>query len=214
MPGASACTALRSTADSAVAGAGVFRACEAASPRPHPASESPAAASAAYNRTSCKRLFMTVSRATKWQAGTLACRPMKQLPFGTPPFEAILEARLSRRTLLGTGAAAGLAACAGIPDSDRRPHREFVSIAPSQSDKFRIADGFRYNIVARWGDAIVTGQSSFDTSRLPADDWVNAGSAAAQERQFGTNADAVQYFPRTRGRAARGIVCVNHEYMN
>jgi secreted PhoX family phosphatase len=139
---------------------------------------------------------------------------MKQPPFETPPFDTILEARLSRRTLLGTGAAAGLAACAGVPSSDRPPHREFVSIAPSQNDEFRIADGFRYNVVARWGDAIVTGQTSFDTSRLKADDWVNAGSAAAQQRQFGTNADAVKYFPRARGRAARGIVCVNHEYLN
>jgi secreted PhoX family phosphatase len=43
---------------------------------------------------------------------------------------------------------------------------------------------------------------------------LNADSVGAQERQFGTNADAVAYFAQKSGRAARGLVCVNHEYVN
>ena len=31
---------------------------------------------------------------------------------------------------------------------------------------------------------------------------------------LGTNADAVQYFPLVKGRAAQGLVCVNHEYFS
>jgi secreted PhoX family phosphatase len=45
-------------------------------------------------------------------------------------------------------------------------------------------------------------------------DWVNAAAVDAQTRQFGSNCDAVQYFPRVQGRAARGLVCVNNEYFN
>ena len=45
-------------------------------------------------------------------------------------------------------------------------------------------------------------------------DWLNADAVDAQNRQFGTNCDAVQYFPLNTGRAARGLVCVNHEYFN
>jgi uncharacterized protein len=134
-----------------------------------------------------------------------------------PAFEAILAARLSRRTVV-TGAAAtvGLAACAHVPT--QRPggkaDASFTSIAPQSNDAFTIADGYRYNLVARWGDSVVTGTPDFDTNRLVADAWLNADSVGAQERQFGTNADAVAYFSQKPGRTARGLVCVNHEYLN
>ncbi len=134
-----------------------------------------------------------------------------------PTFEAVLSARLSRRTVIaGAAATVGLAACAQIPtkrESAGRPS-VFNSIAPQNLDVFAVADGYRYNIVARWGDSLVTGTPDFDTRRLAADDWLDAGAVATQERQFGTNADAVAYFPQVAGRAARGLVCVNHEYVN
>jgi secreted PhoX family phosphatase len=137
-----------------------------------------------------------------------------------PSFDAILAARLSRRTLLSSAAAgAGLAACARIPtaraaDAPKSYPRSFKSITPQNNDAFVIADGYRYNVVARWGDSLVTGTPDFDTRRMTSTDWLTADAVAAQERQFGTNADAVQYFPLVRGRAARGLVCVNHEYFS
>ncbi len=134
-----------------------------------------------------------------------------------PAFEAILAARLSRRTVV-TGAAAtvGLAACTHVPTqrANEPPAPSFTSIAPQSADAFVIADGYRYNLVARWGDSLVTGTPDFDTSHLAADAWLDADAVAAQERQFGTNADAVAYFAQKTGRAARGLVCVNHEYVN
>ena len=66
-----------------------------------------------------------------------------------------------------------------------------------------IADGYRYNLVARWGDSLVTGTPDFDTRRMTSTDWLTADAVDAQNRQFGTNADAVQYFPLVQGRAAR-----------
>ena len=134
-----------------------------------------------------------------------------------PPFEVVLAARLSRRAVV-TGAAAtvGLAACAQIPTqrATSTAARPFESVAPQSNDAFVIADGYRYNLVARWGDSLVTGTHDFDTTRLAADDWLDAESPITQERQFGTNCDAVAYFSQVSGRAARGLLCVNHEYLS
>ncbi|HEU5136814.1 MAG TPA: PhoX family phosphatase [Steroidobacteraceae bacterium] len=134
-----------------------------------------------------------------------------------PAFEAVLSARLSRRTVVvGAAATVGLAACAQIPTRGKSAGQPsvFNGIAPQNLDAFTIAEGYRYNIVARWGDSLVTGTADFDTRRLAADDWLSSTAIANQERQFGTNADAVAYFPQASGRAARGLVCVNHEYVN
>ena len=136
-----------------------------------------------------------------------------------PTFDAILAANLSRRTVLaGAAAGVGLAACARLPtkstESGKGMAGAFTSVPPQNTDALVIADGYRQNIVARWGDSLVTGTPDFDTRRLAANDWLNADTAAAQDRQFGTNADAVGYFAQKQGRAARGLVCVNHEYVN
>jgi len=134
-----------------------------------------------------------------------------------PAFEAVLSARLSRRTVVaGAAATVGLAACAQIPTGRKSAGQPsaFNSIAPQNLDAFTLAEGYRYNIVARWGDSLVTGTGDFDIRRLAADDWLDRSAIANQERQFGTNADAVAYFPQSTGRAARGLVCVNHEYVN
>ncbi|MBC8026640.1 MAG: DUF839 domain-containing protein, partial [Steroidobacteraceae bacterium] len=133
-----------------------------------------------------------------------------------PEFTAILEARLSRRTLIAGAASAGLAACARAPTRADAPPRQsaFRGIAPRNTDEFVVADGYRAKIVARWGDSLVTGTPDFDTRAMPNTDWLTAAAVDAQHRQFGTNADAVQFFPLQGGRAARGLVCVNNEYFN
>jgi secreted PhoX family phosphatase len=134
-----------------------------------------------------------------------------------PAFEAILAARLSRRTVVGAAAATfGLAACARTPAklNNTTPGNSFTSIEPQGTDAFVVADGYRSNVIARWGDSLVTGTRDFDTRRLVTTDWLNSDAIAAQERQFGTNCDGVQYFPLQKGRAAHGLVCVNHEYFN
>jgi secreted PhoX family phosphatase len=134
-----------------------------------------------------------------------------------PAFDAVLAARLSRRTLMtGTASTLGLAAC--VPGSlrgDAAPTRNaFRSIAPQNIDSFVIADGYRWNVVARWGDSLAAGTPDFDTRRMTDTGWLDADAVDAQRRRFGTNADAVQYFPLAPGRAARGLVCVNHEYFS
>jgi secreted PhoX family phosphatase len=136
-----------------------------------------------------------------------------------PSFESIMAVRLSRRALLaGAIAGGGLAACAQIPTQRAAAAQaHFKGIAPQTADDFVIAEGYRHNVVARWGDSLVTGTPDFDTRRMTNMDWLTADAVDAQNRQFGTNADAVQYFPLgrfPRGRAAQGLVCVNHEYFS
>jgi uncharacterized protein len=134
-----------------------------------------------------------------------------------PAFDAVLAARLSRRTLVaGAASAIGLAACSQSPTrADATRHRNaFRGIAPQSNDSFVIAEGYRWNVVARWGDSLSAGTSDFDTRRMADTDWLDADAVDAQQRRFGTNADAVQYFPLASGRAARGLVCVNHEYFS
>src|SRR5688572_13240108 len=122
-----------------------------------------------------------------------------------PAFDAILAARLSRRTFLAASAI-GLAACSQTPTyaKDGRASNTFRSIAPQANDAFTIADGYRWNLVARWGDSLASGTPDFDTRRMTDNRWVDAAAVDAQHRQFGTNADAVQYFALTKGRKARG----------
>src|SRR5688572_11117279 len=138
------------------------------------------------------------------------------MPMQRPTFEAILAARLTRRTLVTTAGTVGLAACARIP-TQQPPSgtaSSFKSVAPSSVDDFLLASGYRYNFVARWGDSLVTGTPDFDTRDLADNSWLNAAAVDAQHRQFGANCDAVQYFPLVQGRAASGLVCVNHEYFS
>jgi uncharacterized protein len=133
-----------------------------------------------------------------------------------PDFSVILAARLSRRAVLAGGAAAGLAACAHrpMPARDAPARRAFAGITPRTDDAFTLAAGYRSNVIARWGDSLVTGTADLDTRTLADTGWITPAAIDAQHRQFGTNCDAVQYFPLAPGRAARGLVAVNHEYFN
>jgi secreted PhoX family phosphatase len=85
-------------------------------------------------------------------------------------FDAILAARLSRRTVVsGAAATVGLAACAHVPTqrASGAPAPSFTSIAPQNNDAFTIADGYRYNLVARWGDSLVTGTRTSTRAASP-----------------------------------------------
>jgi uncharacterized protein len=142
---------------------------------------------------------------------------MSDRPSSGPRFEAVLSANLSRRTVLaGAAAGVGLAACARLPTkaSTKGAAGNFKSVPPQNTDALVIAAGYQQKILARWGDSLVTGTPDFDTRRLFDDAWLNTSAVAAQDRQFGTNADAVGYFAQKQGRAARGLVCVNHEYVS
>ena len=127
-------------------------------------------------------------------------------------FAAVLQRRLSRRrTLKGfgagiagllTGTILGRNATAASPSTltfRQPPHRV--------SETLSVAEGYRADVLIRWGDKVLADAPAFDPGRL---------SAGAQEKQFGYNNDFIAFMPLPLGSAngSRGLLCVNHEYAN
>ncbi len=149
----------------------------------------------------------------------------------TEPFEALLARRLSRRGLLGAAVGgtllfgAGEAAVepaaggAGSRTAGAPRNPPLPSLAPSRADALLLAPGYRYSVVARWGDALWNDTAALSDLEIQRGALVEAPLAARQERQFGTNCDGLGFFPnggaRGVGRDAgrRGVLCVNHEYV-
>ena len=139
----------------------------------------------------------------------------------TDTFESILSRRLSRRGLLGAGllavpaaiVPAALTRAAQVEARTAAGSLGFKAIAGSRADGIRVADNHTSQVVIRWGDALLPGARPVDTSSLAAGALFAPGSAAAQERQFGYNCDAIVFYPLDRG-GRSGILCVNNEYTN
>ena len=139
----------------------------------------------------------------------------------TDTFESILSRRLSRRGLLGAGllavpaaiVPAALTRAAQVEARTAAGSLGFKAIAGSRADEIRVAENHTSQVVIRWGDPLLPGARPVDTSGLAAGALFAPGSAAAQERQFGYNCDAIAFYPLDRdGRS--GILCVNNEYTN
>ena len=130
----------------------------------------------------------------------------------------IIEARYSRRDcLVNAGAAATftLAGCAEAvaPASDavsgggeiggsHAGDFAFQEITRGQDEFHHIPEGYRLDLLLRWGDPVFEDSPVFDIANL---------NAADQERQFGYNCDFIGYWPLSE---TRGILCVNHEYVS
>ncbi len=80
----------------------------------------------------------------------------------------------------------------------------FTEIAAGVDETHHVADGYRADILLRWGDKLFPDSPEFDPLHQ---------SAAAQMKQFGYNNDYVAFIPLGTDQA-RGILCVNHEYTN
>ncbi|MDQ3481633.1 MAG: PhoX family phosphatase [Actinomycetota bacterium] len=130
----------------------------------------------------------------------------------------ILAAAITRRsilqgsaagaaTLVITGASGSLAAASATgsrsaTDTTGPAALEFKPVRPNKRDKVTVPDGYRYDVIARWGDPVVAGAPAFD---------VYNQTPKAQSMQFGYNCDYVGLvkMPGERGKA---IMAVNHEY--
>lgn len=134
-----------------------------------------------------------------------------------PEFRSLASTALSRRALLGMGAAgaiaiavgdafraapaqaapaAGSAAASGLP---------FDPIAPVAStvDEFTVPAGYRWQALVRWGDPILPDAPAFDLANQTPD---------AQARQFGYNVDYIDVIADEGG--LTGVLVANHEYVN
>jgi secreted PhoX family phosphatase len=143
-----------------------------------------------------------------------------------PTFEQVLQARVSRRSVLGggvTGAAAAVSASLGgvgallsaVPaeaNGGRRPRLGFEGIPPAawttpgpvgggEFDKIVVPQGYTAEVLIAWGDPVSNG---------PAFDNTASQTFAAQEQQWGMHNDGLVYFPLLGSR--HGLIVQNHEY--
>ncbi|MCP5329294.1 MAG: PhoX family phosphatase [Steroidobacteraceae bacterium] len=141
-------------------------------------------------------------------------------------FAAVLAQRWSRRDFLATAAGSGLLAGAAFapastraddPETSTTRHGAAPSLprlAPSRRDAFELAPGYRHDLIASWGDPLWPGDRGLDAATLRRGGLLEPGAAAAQARRFGTNCDGIAFFPLGEPNSRRGLLCVNHEYVN
>lgn len=130
---------------------------------------------------------------------------------GAVTMNEIVEARLSRRAMVGGLGAMAVAGCATGGTSNvalsapaAPPPFNFPEIARGMDESHHVAAGHRADVLIRWGDPLFADSPAFDPLNQ---------SAAAQRRQFGYNNDFIGYTPLGKGDVdERGLLCVNHEY--
>lgn len=133
-----------------------------------------------------------------------------------PAFNTILEARLSRRSVLrgGFGTAAtlfiGSTGLAGCNSSSSEPDIafNFNAIAKSLADTVTVPEGFRATVIYACGDPLNAATAAFR----------NDGSDASFEARAGDQHDGMNYFGLNAAGTARdlngndrGILAMNHE---
>jgi len=145
-------------------------------------------------------------------------------PSTNPSFEQVLDARLSRRSLLrgGVGGAAGavlggfsLAACGGGDDDPVAPPAPapiaslaFTAVAKSLADAVVVPAGYAATPIYALGDPLAAGLAA----------WKNDGSDTDHDQRAGDHHDGMEYFglnaagtaPDASG-STRGLLAINHE---
>ncbi|MEU6094402.1 PhoX family protein [Streptomyces sp. NPDC047079] len=91
---------------------------------------------------------------------------------------------------------------AGPSRTDGARGLRFAPVAPNTDDTVTVPDGYRQNVVIRWGDPILRGAPAFDPENQ---------TAAAQAMQFGYNNDFLALLPLP-GEGHRQLLVANHEY--
>jgi uncharacterized protein len=123
-----------------------------------------------------------------------------------PSFSDILNQRLGRRAAIGqlttTSILAAVTPAMAKAKKSARMSRSFKEIDRGADGTHHVADGYRADVLIRWGDPITESAPRFDPYKQ---------TAEAQEQQFGYNND---YLGFTQLSSTRGILCVNHEYTN
>ncbi len=147
-------------------------------------------------------------------------------PSANPSFNAVLDARLSRRSLLrgGVGTAASallggwsLAACGGsddpaVPAAAAAPAPitalSFTAVAKSVADAVSVPVGYTASIIYALGDPLDTATSAY----------ANDGSDTGFDQRSGDHHDGMEYFglsadgtKRDAAGSERGLLAINHE---
>ncbi|MFF9034259.1 PhoX family protein [Streptomyces sp. NPDC014892] len=101
---------------------------------------------------------------------------------------------------------ADAAGSAGAAGSKTRPKAarglRYTSVAPNTTDAVTVPEGYKQNVVIRWGEPILRGAPAFDPEKQ---------TAKAQAGQFGYNCDFLALLPLP-GERGRQLLVANHEY--
>ena len=122
-------------------------------------------------------------------------------------FDRVVERAVSRRGFMGGVLAAGSFAALGgvaLPTGAKAAGNRFAftQIPASTADTITVPDGYKAEILIKWGDPILSGGVPFDQA--------TRGTAASQELAFGDNNDGMEIFSD----GDRTILAVNNEYTN
>ncbi|MYH35664.1 MAG: DUF839 domain-containing protein, partial [Rhodospirillaceae bacterium] len=128
-------------------------------------------------------------------------------------FDLVVEEAVSRRGFLGGAVAIGtgafLAGTAALTVVDARAAARntagrlaFKAVAAGTADTVTVPEGYRWQIVASWGDPLWSKGEPFDPE--------TRGTGASQEMAFGDNTDGMALFQSGR----HSILAVNNEYTN
>lgn len=134
-------------------------------------------------------------------------------PSNNRTFESVLQAHLSRRSVLAGGLGAAAAAFLGGPGNsllrDAQPASAarftswFTPVPVSSGDGVAVPPGYKAEVLYAWGDPISDGPK-FEQNA--------SNSAEDQMRQAGMHHDGMHYFPLPGGDGNHGLLVMNHEY--
>lgn len=129
-----------------------------------------------------------------------------------PHLRDLIEARLTRRAVLGAAMAAPLLSLADAAADAALPVGEppaFTPVPATLADAVTVPDGYEVRTLIAWGDALFDGMAPFDPDKL---------TRAEQEKRFGQNNDMLAMFPAEYAfpwprDQKRYLLCSNHEYV-
>ena len=138
--------------------------------------------------------------------------PAKQTYFGE-----LLSRRMSRRDFVASSsvAAAVAGALPSVTAASARQHDSagfFKAVGPTREDGILLSPGLRHDVLIGWGDPLFENDPGLTAKDIRSLDWLDDQAASRQEKRFGTNNDALAFFPAVKKRSA-GVLCVNHEYV-
>jgi hypothetical protein len=143
-------------------------------------------------------------------------RPEGSNTSNNPALRDMIQANLSRRTVmdggLGAAALAFLGAAAKPFDAEAKnvisPVLGFDAVPTSQADTLVVAAGYTADVLIPWGQPIL--------STGPAWKKDASNTAAEQAQQIGMHHDGMHYFPLQNGPrgSQSGLLVLNHEYVD
>ncbi len=136
-------------------------------------------------------------------------------PSDNPSIGDLIAARYRRRDVLkGALGVAAIAATVG-PLAIAAAHKAhaagtsfpFNEVTAGVDERHHVAEGYKTDILMRWGDPVLPGAPAFNPAQQ---------TAAAQKTQFGYNNDYLGYLPMpgAANPSHHGLLVVNHEYTN